>query len=62
VVELVFRFHRHCTTIVPLIAWPCTAQSYSYVPSVVKVTLYVLPEPVRTALLAKEVVPSDSTL
>ena len=46
------------TTIVPLIAEPCTAQSYSYVPGVVKVRAYV-PLPDLMVLLVKLVDPID---
>lgn len=44
---------RYWTTIVPVMAAPCTAQSYRYVPGVLNVTEYVWPFPLRIALLAK---------
>ncbi len=51
----------HWTTIVPVISWPWTAQSYWYVPGAVNVTAYV-PLPVMVPLLAKFVEPTDCTL
>jgi len=50
----------YSTTIVPLIAVPCTAQSYWYVPRAVNVTACV-PLPVLMPLLAKLVAPNDWT-
>src|SRR6266704_388401 len=57
------RHHRdhYRTTIVPVIDWPWTAQSYWYVPGVSNLTPY-LPLPVMVLLLAKLGEPTDWTL
>jgi len=57
------RHHRdhYRTTIVPVISWPWTAQSYWYVPGALNVTAYV-PLPVMVLLLAKLCEPTDWTL
>src|SRR5213592_1026149 len=49
------------TTIVPVISWPWTAQSYWYMPGASNLTAYV-PFPVMVLLLAKLVEPTDWTL
>src|SRR5437879_11207334 len=57
------RHHRdhYRTTIVPVISWPWTAQSYWYVPGASNLTAYV-PFPVMVLLLAKLREPTDWTL
>jgi len=56
------RHHRdhYRTTIVPVISWPWTAQSYWYVPGASNLTAYV-PLPVMVLLLAKLIEPTDWT-
>src|SRR5437773_3349673 len=57
------RHHRdhYRTTIVPVISWPWTAQSYWYVPGASNLTAYV-PLPVMVLLFAKLGEPTDWTL
>src|SRR3989442_12911190 len=53
--------NHYRTTIVPVISWPWTAQSYWYVPGASNLTAYV-PLPVMVLLLAKLGEPTDWTL